>query len=310
MSGQQSGCSFRWSVLPPLPLRGVGTFLVESAEHYAVRLAWAAGTTLKQVCSLSPPYKENSSGKVGGFARFCGPGAVYRERVSNLERLTGVDTIRCGTFMVLEPVLWPWGSGARARSRGWCPECYAQWDEDISWEPLIWQEITLQLCPIHSCRIVDTCQRCDGAQPFSSAYQNRRICCRCACSLGWSSAAEAPDPRSMWRTRQLEGLIQLCSTPGVAPVPEAALSRFVATIPLENLPNSRGRQIIRDSIAKSKRAGTMVRASVGSIIQLCAIHGVSARDMLLDPIGAASRPLLDNWSEEKLLELLAQGGNY
>jgi len=301
-----SRVSFTWSVLPALPIRGVGTSLVESAEHYAVRLAWTAGTSLQQLCCLPPPYRENTSRRVGGFSRFCGPGDVYRERVANLERLTGVDTIRCGTFAVLEPVLWPWGSGARTKSRAWCPECYAQWDHDASWEPLIWQEIALQLCPIHSCRIVIECRECGWTQPFAVPYQHRRECSHCGCSLGWASAGEIPDRRSEWRARQLEGLIELCSRPGQPPVAETALSRFVEAIPLENLPKSRAKFIIRDAIAKSKRSGTKVRASVQSIIELCAIHGVSARDMLLDPLGAASRPLLDNWSEEALLNLLDQ----
>lgn len=299
-----SAADFRWSVLPPLTLRGVGTSLVESAEHYAARLVWTAGTSLKQLCTLSPPYRENSSGKIGGLNRFCGPGDVYRERVRNLEHLTGVETIRCGTLMVLEPVLWPWALWSK--SRGWCPECYAQWDDDTSWEPLIWQQSLLQCCPVHACRIACECRSCGRSQDFAVPYGQRRICRRCRQSLGWTSEPDRPHPRVKWMQRQLEALVELCATPYEPPVSESALSKFIEAVPIDKLPRFWSRLVVRDAMVKSRRRGMHVRAGIDSIIELCAIHGVLAKDMLLDPVGTASKPLLDNWGEEQLLELLDQ----
>ena len=292
---------FQWSVLPPLQLRGVGTSLVESAEHYAIRLAWTAGTTIRQICHMSAPFSELSSHSVGGVSRFCGPGDVYKKRIHVLESLTGVDTIRCGTLMVLDRILWSWVRGPLARLRTWCPECYSAWDDEASYEPLIWQSAVLSHCVVHGCKLQCECHACGRGQPYLVPYQVRRQCAFCTKRLINPSVSEYVGGMSLWRQRQLEGLIEMCATPGEPPVSDTALKSFVQMIPIERLRKNRVSWVIKDAIGELRSAN---KASLESIICLCAIHGVSAKDILRDPEGTASMPLLDNWEEEHLLTLL------
>jgi hypothetical protein len=172
-----------WTVLPPVPLMGVGTELVESVEHYASRLAWITGTSVDRLCALPSPFDEPAPGKPGGTNRFCGPGKTYQRRIENLEALTGVETIRCGSFLVLEELLATGAIGRSSRRHRWCPECYLAWDEAASWEPLIWKVDLLTTCPIHGCSLEFRCRQCHATQSSTTKYERRRRCRDCGTSL-------------------------------------------------------------------------------------------------------------------------------
>lgn len=42
-----------WTVLPPLPLHGLGSALVESLGHYVRRIAWVAGISASRLMAYS-----------------------------------------------------------------------------------------------------------------------------------------------------------------------------------------------------------------------------------------------------------------
>lgn len=294
---------FGWSVLPPVPLLGLGTPLVESAEHYVARLAWISGTSIRQLCGYMSCCNGMRQIVVGGLNKFCGPGSVYKHRVSELEKLTGISTIRCGTFMVLDKVLCEWAIGRTSYRRKWCPECYLRWDQTSSWEPLLWQIELVNKCPIHDCDLVSGCRKCGASQQQVVAYHRRRNCWRCKKSLGRPGRTEQRPSYYAWAQSQICDLVQLCGTPGEDPVPADAISRFVYGIPAFTAHRSKIPGVVKDAIARSKNRSRQV-ASLETIVNLCGLQGVRPVDMLRDPIGAASRPLLDMWSGDRLLDLL------
>lgn len=299
----QDGARFRWSVLPPVLPFGIGTELVESAEHYAARLAWISGSSVPQICRLSFPGGDGRRDFVGGANRFCGPGSVYKQRIASLESLTGVDTIRCGTFMVLDKVLCDGAAGGTTGYRRWCPECYLNWDEDDSWEPLVWHVDLVKSCPIHGCDLQDSCCKCGNRQKQVVAYHRRRRCTRCGASLGWPGRFGQRPSYYAWAQTQICDLARMCGTPGEEPVHPLAVSEFVYAIPAITAHRRKIPGVVRDALARSKTRTRHV-ASLETIVSLCGLQGVRATDMLRNPVGAASRPLLDLWSGERMMEVI------
>lgn len=294
---------FRWSVLPPVPLLGIGTELVESAEHYAARLAWITGTSIGQLCSLPPPYEDPWPGKAGVANGFCGPGDVYKPRIRNLETLTGVGTIRCGTFMVLDQVLTRYGTGVASSMHRWCPQCYLEWDENTSWEPLIWRIELITTCPKHDCELVDTCHVCRSGQWLPATYQHRRRCHRCRASLGRRGQQTERHGYYRWAQWQLCDLVRMCATPGEPPVSALAIRTFVDGMPHIPLRSAEFPWGVSNALMRAKVHPRRQRASLETIVNLCGLQGVRMTDMLRDPVGAASKPLLDQQFVERSIEL-------
>src|SRR5690242_14571224 len=94
-----------WTALPPLPLRNIGTPWVESLEHYVSRLARVAGAGMRRLFCLAPPYDEPGRHPLMSRSSFCGPGKTYERRIANLQALTGVSSLSCGTFYTLNALL-------------------------------------------------------------------------------------------------------------------------------------------------------------------------------------------------------------
>lgn len=299
-----------WSVLPPVPLMGVGTALVESVEHYVIRLAWITGTSVKSIVSLPAPFDEPGIRKTTLASSFCGPGKVYKRRIENLEILTGVETIRCGSFYLLDAILTPGAVGRASGYHRWCPQCYKEWDEATSWEPLQWSIDLRVTCPDHGCDLEDRCRRCGAIQKPSVRYPSRRHCSKCQRSLAGDGAWSVKPRYVSWAEGQLSKLVELCATPGLAPLPCTTFEAFARTImrsASSGPPRSSGASHALSRLVRlhgsSHQVGNGVRVRLHTLINACALQGISVRELLLSPVEAASSPLKDNWGNYQPLEL-------
>lgn len=305
MSAVASPCDHRapyWSILPPVPLMGVGTCLVESVEHYVSRLAWIAGTTPKQICTLPPPFDEPGAGQPGGVSSFCGPTKAYKHRIKKLEALTGIDTIRCGSFLILDELLASSAMGRNSSRQRWCPECFREWDEERSWEPLIWSVDLLSECPQHGCDLEMHCRHCGSTQNLSARYQHRRKCRKCNSELAGQGRTSDRPAYFAWTDSQVLDLIELCATPGQEPIPYSAHKTFVSGLQAVMDSTSELPAVVRAAIGRLQSNLVRGKMTLRTMINLCALQGISVREMLLDPVSASSRPLLDLWHGYRALE--------
>lgn len=299
-----AGDSFEWSVLPPVPLFGVGTELVESVEHYASRLAWISGVDIDRLCALPEPFKGKGKGGVGGVEKFCGPGPIYRNRIENLEALTGVETIRCGSFSVLHDLLGASSVGPRDVRDCWCPECFLNWDEDGSWEPLIWQADLVTTCPVHSCDLVNCCEKCHAPRRLSSKYQRRRKCAKCGSSLAGHGRTTKRPGYYQWAQSQFCELVKFCAEPSQEVIATSAYETFVQGLMFIRLGKSSLPWPVKSAIERVKADRKRTRVSARTLINLCGLQGVSVVEMLRDPVAASSKPLLDLWGGYRCLDLV------
>lgn len=134
-----------WTVLPPVPLYGVGTSMVESLSYYLRRIALISGTSVDRILGYADTLSDNAGGSGPQNYRSLMLGCPERY-LFGLEHLTGIDHLRYGTFWVLKDLVGPRFLGRQARFRRWCPMCYAAWDSDSSYEPLIWAVGLLSCC--------------------------------------------------------------------------------------------------------------------------------------------------------------------
>ena len=285
-----------WTQLPPLELRGLGTPLVESLQHYCARMAWVTGLPLQEIWRMT--YTDDCETK-SAFLRgsICGPGENFVARVRVLERLTGNSTLRHGTFWVLKDVLGSRSIG-EGRNRRWCPECYAVWDASGSAEPLIWRVALLSSCPKHGCAMEESCTKCGSKQPAMTTLERSHICISCRSPLAGRGGPVIRSDFYQWVDRQIEQLLELCARPGQAAVAGEAFTILCDGLRMQASAHSTFpiayRRLIHSS-ARSVKSKTS-RPSLRTLINLCALQGVSVCDALLRPEEAASRPLLDLWS--------------
>jgi hypothetical protein len=114
-----------------------------------------------------------------------------------------------------------------------------------------------------------------------------------------------------WAEQQLSELIEFCSTPGQTPLPGTVYETFArAALQSTTLARSKSAtatslvtQLLTVDTRRSNRSDAEGRISLRKLINLCALQGVSVEQLLLDPLGSASLPLLDRWADYRPLEL-------
>lgn len=302
---KSSSLKFNWLPLPPLSLRGVGTSRVESLEHYVLRQACTVGLTMANMMSLVGPLRNGSRVcQVLGSGKYCGPGRDFSHRIAVLKNLTGQDDLQCGSFWVLEDVLSIQGSRDSTRRR-WCPVCYRDWDEDLSYEPLSWIVDVQVTCDLHHCRLESVCRACGADQPSTTEYQRRKICRKCRKPLAGDGKLDGITRDEAWAQDQLASIIELCATPAQQQIPFANYVAFVNELVAAHpgkrtYPNALKAEIYR--VRKNLMRG---RTTIRSIVNLCALQAISASELLLSPKAAASVPLLDLWLSYSTLNLPA-----
>ena len=188
--------------LPPSKLRALGPGLQESLHSYALRMANTCGLGLTALHAFLLRDSESPPAAVNSFTpgSWIGPIGNFRRLLKSLERDTGVEDLRSGTFHVVADVM---GNGGirncrRGGERVWCPRCLQEWDSLQSCEPLLWQFQLLSTCPLHDVVMESRCRNCKSPQPFTTAWRSRRKCVTCAQPLGWVGDMTTRDRKSRW----------------------------------------------------------------------------------------------------------------
>lgn len=284
--------SFWWTVLPPLPLIGLSEASVESLDHYVLRLASSCGASLLGIRNLC------LSAEGTPLSR----SASNLARLPGLEKLTGIS-LRHGTLWVVSDVLHVRSTYRAGNLRRWCPICYSEWAEGQSREMLIAQLDLCITCPTHRCALAWKCPDCGAAQGASS-YLMRRKCTMCKGSLGADPIFPKPDPFGAWLQAQLEELVRFCASPEQPLVHSTNLQTYLTLLVARAASTPRSKTFKR-LLSQGRQARGDGRRTLHTLLNACALQGVSVLDALSQPLEAASAPLLDLWDTNGLLPLEA-----
>lgn len=286
-----------WTVLPPLPLHGLGGAMVESLAHYVRRIAWVSGISASRLMAYSgtePPGKSAHEEAITSRDLTLGR---PESRILILEQLTGIEHLRYGTFWVLKNVAGPLFLGRPVFHRRWCPECYATWNPEQSYEPLIWMISLLSCCPRHGCRLEDRCTSCDAMQPAGISLDHRRCCVKCNRSLTSARRPAVLLARDAWIDQQLCQLVELCATVGQEPFSEETYPTYIKGLLAQVKGNENLPAPLQSTVRLQDGNGSIKRPSLRAMLRMCALQGTSVCDMLRAPLEAASVPLIDLWKD-------------
>lgn len=277
-----------WTVLPPLELRGVGSPLVESLEHYLARLSVACATTPRRLAFqvwIASGRKSPARKKRWEFndSLQCSPSFN-----SALTDLTGVAHIARGSWQPLSEVLRPGWMGY-SDFRRWCPLCYLNWDHDSSVEPLVWNVAILSRCSIHRCSLVTRCRQCGSSQPRRREYRLRRTCSSCLSPLAYQPAHVPESPIERWIDDVVHEVVDICADPTVDSVPSANLAALIQGISDVQWMHGRSPAFARFRTGLLKRSERTI--SMSDLVNLCAFQSARPRELLLAPVEASSPPL-------------------
>lgn len=279
-----------WSMLPPLELRGLGTPLVESIDHYLVRLAEACASTPQRIVqramlAYGDAWKPHASFRTAGV-------------VAGLTELTRTPHLASGTLIKLVHVLAP--SARQLRSRKWCPKCYQHWSHE-SWEPMFWTIPYTSLCALHEVMLESHCRMCGAAQPLLSVRDERTRCFSCKIPLGFDAKPAAATPLARWVDNIILDLIEMCGDPDTHPVPRenmVLLRRHLIARPMSNC-----RSIEMRKFRSKYITSNCIKLPLRTLINLCALQSVRPRALLLTPAEAFSPTLFPEFKEIDQLPL-------
>ena len=296
------GGAGNWTILPPLTLRGVGTSHVESLQHYADRLLWVTGLIPAELRELIrwKDGKSNRSAIVfdGGLT------AKVLSHVDRLELLTGAKHLRCGTLWALSDILSMHSNLYGGQRRRWCPVCYEYWDE-LSYEPLMWSIDLASCCPIHECKFEHACSHCGNFQRNVHELDRRRFCSSCKKPLGHEARPGYLPGFLIWVDQQVHELVEYCATPREMPMGWHSYARFVRGLRLNarasGVVQESMRLILRDMDRHAKRRSR--RPSMRSLINLCALQGISMTQLLNAPDESSGPSLFEQYSGLRYLPL-------
>ena len=285
-----------------MPLRGIGTSLVESLTTYTIRMGYVSGFPLALIF-------RQVKRMIGRNASLAPDEPAFDATVRALEVLCGSENLACGTFRWVANVVQLKSLTCHTGQRRWCPLCYLHWNED-SWEPLYWSMDLVRRCPQHNCALESACHACGAPQRITTPYHRRQKCIKCQQLLGYSATDISPSYYQEWVERQVLDLVELCATPGQPRPSQTAYHDYVTGLA----------QIARDMWSappglldalrlRTANARSARRVRLRSLINLCSPQAVSLRQVLLDPRGSASRPLLDLWESFASLPL-SYGAQY
>jgi TniQ len=267
---------FDWTTLPPFPLEGVGTPMIESTYFYARRLEANCG--LRNL-SLS-------SDKERVFRDLHDP--EERDVTTQLVRLTGVDDLRFGSFQTLAPLIRDPGLG---KLRRWCPECYdvSSGSVSLAWHPLIWTIGLVQTCPRHNCKLEGHCRNCGATQFIKCKHANRLRCRKCRISLGGRGNRRGIDPFHSWADGQIADFLARQLHNNVDPLNSDACEQLAIAI----------ERIYPDAFEKLYLARTLRRGSglpLRPLINIAAGHATSIYEIVHRPMEALSANVIDTWA--------------
>lgn len=297
---QPQGGTF--SLLPPLELRSDGDGNVESLDHYVSRLAHCVGLSVYAVARMltRPPLPPGLELLRGNERRvWIGPGERVQEVVDRLAAASGVPDLYRATFLHLTPALSSVGFAnfrSSSSSRKWCPCCYLEWDDYLSFEPLYWAFGALSVCPIHHCRMQSRCQSCGRRQHHGTRYPCRRNCRTCFAPLGYHAEIVSTSAYPAWINRQCVMTAHVASNTQRPVAPdcfdryfERVLSRW-----RDGEPIPRHVKASMSSLERRWNAGERnLKPTIMQYMNFAAFHGTNVDEIMLLPESAAAEPLVE-----------------
>lgn len=284
-----------WTLLPRLPLRGIDSTMVESVDHYLLRLSGTTGLTLQTLLRMTDWEENILDRKYGraGYSHLCAP-----DYLPELEAMTGAE-LRFGSFWAVRNLLGARPFGRSRRNRRWCPTCYDEWDDAQSREPLIFLVDACLTCPEHRCRLTDACPSCNAHQSLKTSYEERRVCKSCRMPLGSRAPVAEIKELDAWAQLEVEALVSFCASPRSEPVDSQSFELYSRQLKEHALEDGLTPLLLQ----QIERAGMGLRPSIRMLLNCAALQGVSVLDIIQRPLEAASRPLLNRWAEQSLLPL-------
>lgn len=294
----------RWTVLPPLKLKGVGTSLVESVPSYLTRMLWTTGLPINHLARYVGERGLPGAGHAWSFHKAEALSAIAISRIQELEVLTGERQLRCGSLWALSEIVSANASVYGEYKRRWCPGCYGEWDSE-SYEPLLWRIDLLGVCPKHGCRMECVCPGCGKFQRNSYDQELRRSCWSCGTSLAEGAAWSNRPEFARWIDSQILQLVEFCATPRPAPVPLSIYADFAMGLRINAKRCGRMdtvmRLILRDIDRHARRNSR--RPTLRSLLNVCALQGVSVQELLCAPTQVSGPMLFDQWPGMSYLPL-------
>jgi hypothetical protein len=277
-----------WTLFPPARLRGVGTPMVEGIHAFILRLGYISGLPLAVIV-------RQLTKEVGGSVSFSSTEPAFDRTIAALEKLTGSICLAHGSFRWVRDIVSHYWLSTFALRRRWCPICYLDWDKE-SWEPLLWTVDLVRACPIHECALEESCYLCGTPQRPMTPYARRRSCVKCRQPLGHAAPFAATTQYEKWVDQQVRDVIELCATPGQTPPASNTVTVFLRELrqsawAMPVIPAGLGD--ILGTTRSNLRASKRIRFR--TLVNLCSLQAVPVREMLLNPRGAASAPLLNLW---------------
>ncbi|WP_158621255.1 TniQ family protein [Dyella dinghuensis] len=286
----------RWTVLPPLPLRGLGTSAVESLSHYLRRLAWVSGSTVSRLMAYSNSELVKDQSNIAQ-ERYDLTLGRPEHRIFSFERLVGLSHLRYGTFWVLKNVAGPHFLGGALTHRRWCSTCYAEWDVETSYEPLMWSVRLASACPRHGRRLSEQCSVCEASQFTMTSLDRRYHCQECGSPLADSINTATLSDTERWTDLQIGKLIEMCSTMGEEPLLEEPYQTFLDGINTRLTYSDDTPACLTSARRIQNQACTPRKPSLRTLLQICALQSVSICDLLQAPRAAATDLLFDTWHD-------------
>jgi hypothetical protein len=294
----------RWTILPPLRLKGVGTPLVESIPSYLARLLWTTGVPMNHLARYVGKHSLAGAGHVDSFQHAEALSPIGISRITTLEVLTGEMYLRCGSLWALSEIVACNTSAYGSYRRQWCPRCYEDWDEE-SYEPLLWRIDLLGVCPKHQCRMECTCPNCGRFQRNIYQQDLRRFCWSCGTSLAEGSTWTSRPAFANWVDNQIVQLIEFCATPRPTPVPLSIYTEFAMGLRI-NAKNSGRRdtvmRLLLRNIDRHARRNSR-RPTLRSLLNMCALQGISVQELLCAPRQVSGPMLVEQWPGMSYLPL-------
>ena len=286
-----------WTPLPPLQLRGVESGLVESLNHYAQRMAHICGITRDRLVRVLKrhrglPHRERGGQQVSSWT---GPSSDYASLLFPLMELTGQQDLFKGTFHCVSGVLGRGGLATmseKVNRHRWCPKCYLDWDDDVSYEPLVWAFSMLTACPTHGVLMEGRCTHCGLEQNALSRYSHRRICRVCKQSLAWIGSRAPADPSQEWVDSTLAKFTQFSASLD-AVLPFSVYTEFLDGMRERLRSGEAFPPAIRQFVSQRIDSSKLALPTIAQYLNFCAFQGCEIEEMMTSPRSAASRPLFD-----------------
>jgi hypothetical protein len=292
-----------WTVLPQLELRGVGTPYVESLASYVLRLCDISNITVSNLAEVLNSYTKNPI-KFCSSTMFNWSGFFpeIEHCLKLLTQFTGQTNLHKGTFYYVANTLNKRSiisklSGTSPRQ--WCPKCYLNWNDDLSYEPLIWSFTVLSVCPIHKVYMESQCSSCKALQPTLRQYSSRRLCSKCKSSLGHEGEKAKGSIAEDWIINRLTSFsIYIQNLDRDIP-----LSRYYECMHELKMRRNQGEEIppaVRAFLKNRSKAPRFKNEcsipTIDHFLNVCAFLGCGIEDILETPRLSAQLPLMDRFT--------------